>query len=281
VHGGIDGGNDGGNDGAADQADVQPVDNAPPLATCERKPTPLRTNGSTLALAIQPRLGDEALIFGEPNAAADGSTIMPLNFRFYVSHVKLTQATGAPVSVDLVDAAGAPEPHGVHLFNAEDPASQTLRVLAPAGSYTGITFTFGVDDVCNSRAPANNDPPLTTASQMVWPHFAGYLFLRYEAQVTPGTASDGGSGAAPPTMIHMGGFPGAVFAPVVTAAGSFTIGAQPTSRPLVLDMNALFAAATSEDDPPPVTALSVFPEVLAGDRLRQHAPPLPLFVLGP
>lgn len=269
--------------GGAPTLDASADDTAPPAATCNKTPTPARTSGGTLMLAVEPRLGGKTFVFGEPNAAPGGGTVMPLNLRFYVAQVALLRAAGAPVLVDLVTAAGAPEPYGVHFFNAEEPASQTLRVLAPAGSYTGFTFMLGIDDACNSEPPTEHVAPLNGDSQMTWPHLAGYLFLRYEGQVTPGDAPDAGADAAlPPTMIHMGGAPGRILAPTLSVTGAFTIAVgQPTSRPLFLDMDAVFLGATSEVDPSTLSPLAGFPEVLAGDRLRQHAPRLPLFVLGP
>jgi hypothetical protein len=44
-------------------------------------------------------------------------------------------------------------------------------------------------------------------------------------------------------------------------------------------MDYVFRGATSEIDPSAQSPLPGFPEVLAGDRLREHAPQLPLFVL--
>lgn len=279
---------------AAPPSDGSTKDAAP--STCNATPTPLRTSGGTLALAIEPRLGGKAFVFGEPNATPDGGTITPLNFRFYVSHVALARATGAPVPVDLVTASGAPEPYGIHLFNAEDPTSHTLRVLAPPGAYTGITFTLGIDDGCNSEPPSRHTEPLTDSSQMTWPHLIGYLFLRYEGQVAPaatadagapadaGAASDAGAAGLFPSAVHMGGVPGQRFAPTVTTPGAFSIAAgQPTQRPLILDVGTVFQGAATAVDPASLEGLiGGLPEtILAGERLRQHAPGLPLFVLGP
>lgn len=252
--------------------DAATPDTAPPPSACKAAPEALRATGTTLTLIIQLRYNGQELVFGEPNTGQAGETITPLNLRFYVSHVALTRQNEAPLPVDLVTPAGQVEPHGVHLFNAEDAASSVLRVLAPPGQYTGVSFTLGVDDACNSEPPSLHAPPLTDASQMTWPHLAGYLFLRYEAQVTPA--------AAQPNQIHMGGTPKRVFAPTVSATGQLTVPDAPEiSAHLNLQMDQVFRGATSEIDPSAQSPLAGFPEVLAGDRLREHAPRLPLFVL--
>lgn len=253
-------------------ADTAPADTAPAPSACKAAPQALRATGSILTLIVQLRYNGGDFVFGEPNVGPAGETITPLNLRFYVSHVALTRQNQAPLPVDLVTPAGEVVPHGVHLFNAEDAASSVLRVLAPPGEYTGVSFTLGVDDACNSESPTLHSPPLTDGSQMTWPHLAGYLFLRYEAQVTPAGAQ--------PNQIHMGGTPKRVFAPTVSATGPLTVPDAPEiSAHLNLQMDYVFRGATSEIDPSAQSPLPGFPEVLAGDRLREHAPQLPLFVL--
>jgi hypothetical protein len=252
--------------------DAAVPDTAPPPSACKAAPAPLRATGTVLTLIIQPQFNGDAFLFGEPNAGQAGETVTPLNLRFYVSHIALTRQTQAPLPVDLVTPTGGLEPYGVHLFNAEDPASSVMRVRAPPGQYTGVSFTLGVDDACNSEPPSLHAPPLTDASQMTWPHLAGYLFLRYEAQVTPAGAL--------PNQIHMGGTPKRVLAPTVSASGALTVpDAAEISAHLNFQLDHVFQGATSEIDPSAQSPLAGFPEVLAGDRLREHAPELPLFLL--
>src|SRR6266404_6513134 len=210
---GTGGGGSGGaaRDGGAGTADGAAFDGAAAKA-CPVSPTPRRSTGTTLSLSVAPILEGKPFVFGDANALAPGVKVTPLNFRFYVSHVSLLQTGGASVPVDLVTATGAVEPYGVHLFNAEDAASEVLRVLAPAGTYAGLTFTLGLDDACNSGLPGDRMPPLTDTSQMTWPHAIGYLLLRLEDQLDTSGAADAGT-IAIPTLVHMGGVPGNLFAP--------------------------------------------------------------------
>jgi len=220
-------------------------------------------------------------VSGETSTLASGAKVTALNFRFYVSHVALLQAGGARLPVDLVTATGAVEPYGVHLFNADEADTQALRVLAPPGTYSGLELTVGLDDACNSGVPGQRTPPLTDTSQMTWPHAAGYLFLRLEDQLDVSGAATTGT-VAIPTLVHMGGVPGALFAPTVTVAGALVLAAgAPTTKTLSVDVGQVFAGAEADGDPAALAKVLPFPEVEAGERLREHVPKLALFTLAP
>jgi hypothetical protein len=167
-----------------------------------------------------------------------------------------------------VGTAGKPSPYGIYFFNAEEPETHTMRVLAPAGAYTGITFLLGLTDACNRGTSSRHDP-LTDASQMYWGLPLGYLFLRYEGRDTPA-----GQAGLPPVEIHMGGLPGALFAPLMRVDGSLTVpadGASSISKAIHLVMEQVFLGATTEVDPPNADP---------GVRLLKNAGHLPLFSFG-
>ena len=106
-----------------------------------------------MSLSLKPSLGNLPFVFGQPNALADGGSLVALDFRFYVSRMSICcGSSGEPVAVDLVAESGVPEPYGVHLFNAEDADSATLRLLAPSGRYTGSSFALGIKFTCNQQA---------------------------------------------------------------------------------------------------------------------------------
>src|SRR5882672_8280073 len=215
--------------GAGGTTDASALD-GPLVEPCPQSPAPLRKTGTTLSLPIAPMLEGRPFVSGETSTLASGAKVTALNFRFYVSHVALLQAGGARLPVDLVTATGAVEPYGVHLFNADEADTQALRVLAPPGTYSGLELTVGLDDACNSGVPGQRTPPLTDTSQMTWPHAAGYLFLRLEDQLDVSGAATTGT-VAIPTLVHMGGVPGALFAPTVTVAGALVLAAgAPTTK---------------------------------------------------
>ncbi|WP_437746655.1 MbnP family protein [Sorangium sp. So ce1504] len=256
---------------------------------CAEQPASIRTEGTLVELAFELVLGGEPFLFGEPNVAPDGSTVTPLNVRFYVSHAALIGADGDLVPVDIVGPDGAPTPYGVHFYNAEDPGSAALRLRAPAGSYEGVSFIWGLHQTCNVSRPEANVAPLSEASQMTWPH-TGYLFLRYEGSVAPPAEGEGGSDdpdgetATVPPAVHMGGNLFEDLAPRVEVRGALSVPASGSTGKVVrIVMDEVFGGATADVDmtgfvPPPGP---VGDELLAGERLRRGLPDLTVFTFGP
>ena len=249
------------------------------VPACYPTPVPRRSTGTVVELAVEPMFGDAPFVFGETNTLPDGTQVVPLNFRFYVSGVELTTSSGGSVPVDIVDAAtGAPVAYGVHLYNGEDDASHTFRVLAPPGDYTGARFVLGLGGDCDSGFATGRQPPLDDSSQLSWPHGFGYLFLRYEGRV------DATGTAQVPGAIHMGGdlahldMPGA---PVIVLEGALTVPATGTSRKHIrVYVDQIFKGATTDVE------LSAYfttapAEMKNGERLRLNAPGLKLSGFAP
>lgn len=252
-------------------------------SACSEHPTPLHAQGTLVSLALAPTLSGKPFEFGQPNQSVDGGSIVPTNFRFYVSEVQLLSSSGSPVAVDLVNAAGALEPYGVHLFNAEEEDTAVLRVLAPAGDYEGLRFALGLKLSCNQQRPENLGEPLTDVSQMTWPHTGGFLFLRYEGLYT---ASDGSTKNVPagiPSVVHMGGSIAQEMVPSVSVAGAFSVPASGSlDKRLGVAMEQIFAGSTAEIDVSDVAVgLLSTPEAIAGERLRRKLPDLTVFALDP
>jgi hypothetical protein len=233
-----------------------------------------RVGGTQVALAFAPTLAGKPLVVGEANAFGGGQ-ISPLNLRFYVSEVSLLAGDGTALPVDLVSPDGKPEPYGIHLVNFDEPTSTSLQVLAPAGTYSGARFTFGISDACNAGGSARK-APLSANSEMGWPHLAGFLFFRYEAQWTATAGAD--PSVPPPSMIHMGGVIGRVFAPQASISGALAVPATGTlARTVQVSFDEIFRAASSTEDVSNVIIPT--PEVIAGERLRRAVPTLPIFSL--
>lgn len=280
---------------------------------CPERPVAQRTGGSLISLPLHLVLQGKPLRFGEENALNDGSSLVPMNVRFYLSEVMLQRATGGPLPVDVVSATGSAMPYGVHFYNAEQPESETLHVLAPAGDYTGLSFLVGLKLDCNRRRPESSNEPLTQSSQMSWPH-TGFLFLRYEARYTAPAGSDaegssgnsgtsaagsgagvgGGSGSAGtgsagivstlPTAIHMGGNLEQEVVPRVTVVGAFSVPASGTlEKRLRMDMDEVLRAATASvgasNAEPGLPLLA--PELAAGEQLRKALPSSTVFTFEP
>jgi hypothetical protein len=235
-------------------------------------------SGTRVELTFAPTLGGKPLLISEPNQLTEG-TVTPSNARFYVSELSLLKDDGSSLPVDLLDADGKPEAYGIHLVNLEEPASLTIRTLAPAGNYDGATFTWGINDACN--ASSGLGAPLSFDSQMKWQHVAGFLFLRYEGQWAANPAATGALG--PPPMIHMGGLVGSIMAPKAHIAGTLTVPASGNvTRRIEMSFDQVFAGASSSEDVSDLPAFFQTPEVIAGERLRRGASTLSVFaLLGP
>jgi len=246
--------------------------------TCVPTPVPRRSQGTVVELAVEPMFGDAPFVFGEANALPDGTQVVPLNFRFYVSSVELTTSGGNAVPVDIVDASGTPVTYGIHLYNAEDDTSHAFRVLAPPGDYTGARFVLGIGGDCDAGFPTGRLPPLDDSSQLSWPHGFGYLFLRYEGR------AEGAGAAQIPGAIHMGGdithldMPGA---PVIPLEGALAVPASGTLRKSIrVYLDQIFKGAVTSADLNPYF-MTAMPEVQNGERLRLNAPGLKLFGFAP
>jgi hypothetical protein len=259
--------------------------------SCPETPPTRAAGGTTITFQTDAFLGGKPMIYGEPNALPGGGTLTPLDLRYFVSEVALTRDDGSLVQVDLVTAAGALEPYGVHLLNAEDAPSTAWSIRAPAGTYPGMQLLLGLSDACNANSQA-----FSVESQMTWPPPFGYLFLRFEARIDGiapmGGPPSGGGVDGPVDAIAMGGLVGSLFAPIVHVDGQLIV---PESGPIVrhlhLVMDQVFKGATANVNasgaPPGVpggggpSGAPSQDEIIAGERLRQTAPHLPLFVLDP
>jgi hypothetical protein len=263
--------------------DAPADDGGSAAGVCAQAPVPRRSTGTILELPFEAVFEGQPFVYGEANTVAPGQSVIPTNFRFYVSEVALIEPGNRSIAVDAVSASRGVLPYGVFLFNAESADAQTLRVLAPPGSYDGLSFVLGLTPACNQGSAAGRVFPLSADSQMTWPIPIGYLFLRYESVVTG--AVDAGDGARVPRAIHMGGdirnlnVPGGIS---VRVDGALSVPADGSVRKVVrVAMDQIFAGATSDVD------LTGFPfaadadEIADGERLRRSGAGLPLFTFAP
>jgi hypothetical protein len=259
-----------------------------PVDQCVENPPPLRTVGSVVAFPIELTLGGQPLIFGEPNivpSAGAAASLTLQDLRFYVSQAALLRADGTSVPVDIVTAAGAPQPYGVHFFNADDMASRTMRVLAPAGTYAGLTFSWGLTLECNQGNVSLRHDPLSVTSQMTWPHlFGGYLFFKYGASMTPPLSDAGTSGALTlPGLIHMGGSLTMNAAPAIKVEGTLAVPAPggTATKTIRFVLDEVFRGAAMEVNLTDFVLPPGASEVELGERLRRSTAGLKIFVFGP
>ena len=119
-----------------------------------------------------------------------GDTLTFTTFKYYVSNIKLKKADGTwwsqPESYHLLDAA------------VKDGSMITINDI-PAGDYTAMEYTMGVDSARNVSGAQTGALSLTNA--MFWDWNTGYIMLKAEGY-SPNAANNG-------FAFHLGGFSGA------------------------------------------------------------------------
>jgi hypothetical protein len=265
-------------DAAVDALPDAPVvtDVLPFSATCDEVPIPWPGARVPVRVDIELTYAGKPFEFGQPVALPAG-TLTLTSLRFYLSELAFLRPNYQAVPVDVVGADGKPVPYGTHLATPEEAAGMTFQVAAPAGEYERLLFRFGLSPACDQMNPATSKPPLTFASQMDWPGPFGYLFLRYGARLESVPASED-----LPTTIHMGGFPGMIFAPRAAAVGKVQVGASGGAIRLRVAIDQLLAAARM-----PATNEGLLPPpppgggIVEGDAVRQNLEKVSIFSLAP
>jgi len=120
------------------------------------------------------------------------STIGLIDFRFYVSRVRLVKADGGEVPVTLTQD-GLWQLDDVALIDFEDGTggcangtAETRDVVegaVPAGRYTGLRFDVGLPFEKNHRDPTLQPSPLNL-SRLFWSWNGGYKFMRFDIRST-------------------------------------------------------------------------------------------------
>jgi uncharacterized repeat protein (TIGR04052 family) len=127
------------------------------------------------------------------NIGRSMATWRPLDFRLYVSNVRLVTDGGAEVAIALTQD-GTWQQDSLALLDFENRTGEctasgttqtntSVRGTAPAGTYTGVRFTLGVPFSMNHGNAATAPSPLNL-SAMFWAWNAGYKFLKIDGHTT-------------------------------------------------------------------------------------------------
>ncbi len=136
---------------------------------------------------------------------ADGATISITDFRFFVSNIRLINAAGEEVPVELAQD-GQWQYANVALLDFEDATSgcseagtpemhDKVTGSVPEGAYTGVVFDLGVPFELNHLDTSAAPAPLNVPA-MWWNWQFGYKFVRIDL-LTP-------DGQTPAWFIHLG-----------------------------------------------------------------------------
>jgi uncharacterized repeat protein (TIGR04052 family) len=119
---------------------------------------------------------------------------IPKDFRFYVSNVRLVDASGAeaPVTLD----ASAWQGYGTALLDFENGTGQctggtvetnaVVQGTVAAGTYVGLRFDVGVPVASNHLNVQAANPPLAN-SAMYWSWTTGYKFMKIDGLINRAT----------------------------------------------------------------------------------------------
>ncbi len=154
---------------------------------------PLEGDG-TLSVNLAHRAGSNLL---QGNASLFANNITDLNYRvekltYYLSDFKLKKDNGEEVSLStiaLIDAVA-----GTVMLESDLSPQSTMAIAfngIPSGTYTGISFRFGIQDAENQEGAL---PNLTEHINMIWPEpiGGGYHFMKFEGQYDDGQGGEQG-----------------------------------------------------------------------------------------
>jgi hypothetical protein len=209
-------------------------------------PSVIDEGAPVVRLGVHFVAGSSLLIAGNEVTSSRGVTVRPTKARFFLSQPVLIDESDRRVAAELVDDAGVRLPYGVTLIDFERPESMSLSLRAPAGRYRALSLSIGVPATCETGERLNHSDasamkwPLDVDSDMYWSWNPGYVFLKYEGQLSTGSEQAR-------FFYHVGA--DERFA-TVELAHDLTIGADGGAGPeLIADFDRLLTAATGEARP--------------------------------
>jgi uncharacterized repeat protein (TIGR04052 family) len=211
------------------------------------------TGPQPVTIDFKALVGDQAFSCADTAGYAIGTGTLPWipkDFRFYVSNVRLVDATGAeaPVTLDSSFWQG----YGVALLDFENGTGNctggTLEMNTAVhgtvnpGTYVGLKFDVGVPAASNHLNYQAANPPLSN-SAMYWSWTSGYKFVKIDGLInraTPFTFNFhlGSTGC---TLATPGDFTTASCTTLNVPAASFAA-FNPTTQAVALDLALLFTA---------------------------------------
>lgn len=221
--------------------------------TAAGSPAMAQSAAMPVAIRFAATAGGAAVACGQKIAdiGTTKSTISFVDFRLYVSRVRLVTAAGAEVPLTLTQD-GLWQHDDVALLDFEDATGpcangtpETRAVVegtAPAGEYTGVRFDVGLPFEKNHQDVTLQPSPLNL-SRMFWNWSAGYKFMRLDLRST---------GQPRGWLVHLGSTAckpeGTPSTPAVSCANRNAVAVDlasfSASRDVVeLDVRALFAAS--------------------------------------
>lgn len=151
------------------------------------------TGPQAVTIDFKALVGDQAFSCADTAGYAIGTGTLPWipkDFRFYVSNVRLVDASGAEAAVTLDPSSW--QGYGVALLDFENGTGNctggTLEMntavhgTADPGTYVGLKFDVGVPVASNHLNVQAANPPLSN-SAMYWSWTTGYKFVKIDGLI--------------------------------------------------------------------------------------------------
>jgi uncharacterized repeat protein (TIGR04052 family) len=170
-----------------------------PTSTPTETPTPTQTATPTLVppqeitLRFSGGVGDQVFSCGDEyeGIGTTQATLIPTDFRFYVSDIRLVTEEGEEVPLSLDQDFQPWQFDDVALLDFEDGSgpcgslgnsllNDTVRGTVPHGEYTGVRFEMGIPFDLNHGNQATAPDPLSLGA-LFWSWQGGYKFIRVDS----------------------------------------------------------------------------------------------------
>lgn len=183
------------------------------VSSGESQPTDSGSGSGSLTVNISfdARVGQTAFACGQsfPGVGAgQGQTITAVDFRFYVSELRLINEQGQEVPVKLDERApwqaqnvalvDFENNEGACRFGGDPGLNAELTGTIPFGRYRGLRFTLGVPSAINHQDPLLSGAPFQ-AGGMSWNWLTGFKFLAMEVRQDTGAGQESSTG-----LFHLG-----------------------------------------------------------------------------
>lgn len=160
------------------------------FSSCQKDRSEPEVSGNgSMEIEFENKVGSQPLVLNSQtyqNAHGDDFTIS--TFKYYISNIQLVKADGKLVSL----------PETYYLIDASDEGtSHQSAESIPAGDYTSIKLTIGVDSARNFAGAQTG--ALDPAKGMFWTWNSGYIFVKLEGNSAKSTA------ASNKLTFHIGG----------------------------------------------------------------------------
>jgi hypothetical protein len=155
---------------------------------CKKDPTTEPALPGEVTLEFDHVVGANALSLDDQEYTnANGDQFKVSRFKYYLSNLILKKADGTEYKL----------PESYYLIDESVPSSKLVTIKnIPAGEYTNLTFTIGVDSTRNVSGAQTG--ALDPANGMFWSWNTGYVFVKLE-----GTSPQSQNGGL---VFHIGGF---------------------------------------------------------------------------